>query len=475
MRFALIDNSTLTGVQRLLGRISVRNTLCVDMDILCLENLIEAILFYDRVAVVDDYKRKYRDQRRTTFPNLLNLTPTNIAYDQIISRAKEITEGIIPRVEAGQFTDGDFRPFFDLLKMNVTFTWDMRSSIYFLTQKMLEGVGGLDLEKYSKLSSAIFFELYDKRRTEQTNGANEDFVLIDRNKRMIEDSDEFKIVDIHGIKQDAGGLAHQTRMFFAGLNWLAFRTIFYTIAANSLGIDLFIHPIRHGFQANLLSKLSRQDIAFFKPLIDAINDSANQTLNKVLAPTQPFVMKQKIPLFVTWFAHKVGDPRNYIETAYELREEVPFRKARKRLIELEMALSENNSKAISEANKILREVEKTLSKIETKYYVTTDQGVSTSNLITLWNVSTLATKLPSVPNLSIRIPQLEPLKHLLPQNGFKAIYRTLVSDLVGVSRLGKYYDIIASRIRLDEHSDTYYEKTEDVRFKDFQAYWKIPM
>ena len=73
MRFALIDNSTLTGIQRLLGQIPVKNTLTVDMDILCLENLIEAILFYDQVAFIDDYKPEYREQRAKLFQGLLSL------------------------------------------------------------------------------------------------------------------------------------------------------------------------------------------------------------------------------------------------------------------------------------------------------------------------------------------------------------------------------------------------------------------
>src|SRR5947207_9755752 len=162
MRYALIDNSTLTGVQRLFGQIPIKNTLVTDMDVLCLESLVEAILFYDQIFVIDDYKPYFRDSRTKSFPFLSSLGPDSLPIHELTATTKKLTESIVPRVEGGQFTDKDFKPFFDLLKMNVTFTWDMASSVYFLTQKMLAGVGGLDIKKYSRLSSAIYGELIDK-------------------------------------------------------------------------------------------------------------------------------------------------------------------------------------------------------------------------------------------------------------------------------------------------------------------------
>ena len=39
MRYAIIDNSTLTAAQRLLGEIPVINKLCIDGDIAAFENL----------------------------------------------------------------------------------------------------------------------------------------------------------------------------------------------------------------------------------------------------------------------------------------------------------------------------------------------------------------------------------------------------------------------------------------------------
>ena len=471
MRYALLDNSTLTGVQRLLGQITIKNKAAIDMDILCLESVLEAILFYDVIAIVDDYKPQHRASREAQFPKFITLSPKNFPYNMALGHAKTLTESIVPRVEAGQFTDDDFRPFFDLLKMNVIFTWDMASSQYWLTQKMLEGVGGIDIEKYSVLSSAIRFELTDKGRSKSEKEVSDRVILADGKRKRI----ETKGFDLVNKSKENAGITSSAANMFAGLNWLAFRTVFYTVAASNLGVDLFLHPIRQSFQVNFLSKLNQQDSSMFKPLIDALNESANSTINQILAVSQPFVTQKSIPLFATWFAQKIGDPTKYIEAAYELRETQPFLEARQRLIELESLIKSDNAKFVIEANRLVREIERTLDTIASKYYVNTKQGISSSNLIMLWNLSTLATKLPILPEFDIKIPQLEPLKHFLPQKGFKTVYRTLISDLTQVSRLGNLHEKITSRVVLDDEAHYVFEKTENVKFKNHASSWKLPM
>jgi hypothetical protein len=61
MRYALIDNSTLTSIQRILGDIPVKNRAIIDNDILALENYIQAILFYDEIICIDDYKSNLKN------------------------------------------------------------------------------------------------------------------------------------------------------------------------------------------------------------------------------------------------------------------------------------------------------------------------------------------------------------------------------------------------------------------------------
>ena len=84
MRYALIDNSTLTGIQRILGEIPIRNIASLDNDIIAFENYIQAILFYDELICIDDYKKRYRKKKQSFFLKsglfLLNYSITIHSY-----------------------------------------------------------------------------------------------------------------------------------------------------------------------------------------------------------------------------------------------------------------------------------------------------------------------------------------------------------------------------------------------------------
>jgi hypothetical protein len=472
VRYALIDNSTLTAMQRILGEIPINNKYLIDGDILCLESYLQAILLYDQLVFLDDYKEQYRASRKACFDKMLGFRPSAIGYNALIAKAKEVTEDIVLCVEGGKIKGRDFAPFFELLKMNVTFTWDLSSSVYYLTEKMLEDVGGLDLPKYSKLVSMIYVELLEKRGTKE-EGAGPRVLLYDSKGNPI-DSD-YTVRDKEGRVREAD-ISKQVKAFFAGLNWLAFRTVVYTLTAKEFGVDLFLHPIRNAFQINLLCKLHVGNPAIFKPIILAMNGIVSETINKVMGATQPFVVQQPLPMFTIWLAEKTGNPHRFIEAAYELRNDKAFVQARQQLIELEDMLSEgDHASFVKEANKLIRDVQKQMGAICAKFGVDTPQGIHLSPLISVWNFSTLATGLPQVPELNVDIKALAFVRDILPARGFKAVYRTLLQDLTQIARLGKYYDIIASKVVLAEGANYYDSKVERAKYSRFKSWWKIPM
>lgn len=67
MSYALIDNASLTAVERTLGDIVIKNPDTINGDLVAFENLIQAILFYDDLICVDNYKQEHRDARIAKF------------------------------------------------------------------------------------------------------------------------------------------------------------------------------------------------------------------------------------------------------------------------------------------------------------------------------------------------------------------------------------------------------------------------
>jgi hypothetical protein len=79
-RLILVDNATLSGVERLTGQSQTLNLNNIDNDILCLEKLITAILFSDRIIGVDDYKDNFRSERlkKFDFIDFLKIEPRSL-------------------------------------------------------------------------------------------------------------------------------------------------------------------------------------------------------------------------------------------------------------------------------------------------------------------------------------------------------------------------------------------------------------
>ena len=117
MSYALIDNATLTAVQRILGMAQSRSRDSVDGDIAALENLVEAILFYDELVCIDDYKEEYREQRKQVFNFMTFMDPTSGSFNEIKDQAQNETDRLKPTIRGGEFSDEDFRGFLERLSM----------------------------------------------------------------------------------------------------------------------------------------------------------------------------------------------------------------------------------------------------------------------------------------------------------------------------------------------------------------------
>ncbi|MGF7143813.1 hypothetical protein HNQ56_002243 [Anaerotaenia torta] len=472
MRRAIIDNSTLTAIQRLLGNIEVCNKHTMDGDILAFETLIQAILFFDDVCYIDDYKQQYREERASFFPFLGQVNIDEKNYEVLLRETDKLSNNIIPRVEGGVFTDNDFKPFFELLKMHNIFTWDMSSSVYYLTQKMLAGNHNeIDIEKYSKLTQMIFSELQDNSAKKQVNTS----VILDSRGKPI--TSDYTVIDKEGNVREAH-IGRQTELFMANLSWLAYRTIFYTLVAKQMGGTLILHPIRDAFQINYFQRLFPQKPNWCQTLIKAMNVPVEETVKLVFASTQPVITKYTMPLFSAAITEKSGNPKDAINVALHMKEEGAFVEARRKLLEIDELFSEDKSqKAIREANKLVNHVEILMKQICEKYYVSTPQGVTLSPIIQAYNIGSLFSQgvLPSIPNFSAKIGVLGKLKDWIPQTGFNAIYKSLINDLTSIGKLGKYHELLTSQVVYNEDANYYDSKMEDKKYMKLKSNWKIPM
>jgi len=137
MSYALIDNASLTAFQRTVGDVVVRNPDTINGDLVAVENLIQAMLFYDELICIDNYKEEHQAERIKKFEFIRFLPNDKFNLPEIEKKSKESASNIRPEIRGGEFADEDFKELVGMLKLNMVCTWDMRTSVYYLTMKML--------------------------------------------------------------------------------------------------------------------------------------------------------------------------------------------------------------------------------------------------------------------------------------------------------------------------------------------------
>lgn len=467
MRYAIIDNSTLTAVQRLLGHIEVVNDVALDGDIAAFESLIQAILFYDTLFYVDDYKDEFKKDRRKLFPYITPIALDTFPYDKIARAAASFIDDIALRVRAGKIESDDIGKFLRELNMQSTFTWDMRSSDWFLTMKMLGGVGGIDAEKYSALNDMMFLELMSNKNTEAPRVAT---------KYEFESSAGKTIAKAATHDGANYQISPQVLAFASSLSWLAMRTCFYTYLSNQYDADAILHPIRSAFQMSLGARLGLPS-GVYKPIVQRFSDETSGVVKEIKQATDPVICEMQLPLLSAWLVNKAGSPSKAVATAFELRNEGPVREARLRLSELGAASkASDHGHFVREANRLIEEVKKAGNLLREMYAVKPKNGVSISPVIAVFNVIGKLKGLPSVPSVPLKVALPNKVLEIGLRGGFRGICRSVVQDLAAISRLGTYHEKMTAEVRFKNgQRETYLPKVEDVRFLGKRSFWKQPM
>lgn len=472
MRHAIVDNATLTAVQRVLGDIEIFNALSLDGDLAALENLVVGILFYDKLFVINDYKEEFRAARLSRFDFCLPIEKSEFPYEALNTQANEAVKDIILRVAGGKIDNNAFGTFLNTLKLHTTYTWDMASSNFFLTMKMLQGKNSIDIEKYSKLNQTIFAELNASQ--EENFGQNND------RRPLLLSSDGTPIPRLSHKDERRFEVSKQVYAFASSLNWLSLRTAFYTLLAAQFSADCISHPMRSAFQVSFSGPSGFADHKFREFLLK-IHNEAKDTIIDIKSNTDNIFAKLNFPIFSAWIANQTKDPNEIIDFALNLRTKEPFVEARRQLIALEELQDlKNSTKYVTKVNRILRELGKTSELLRSQFGVTEANGVSLSPVIFLINIGLSLAGLPNLPDVPFKIKRPDFMHVFEKRSGFHGVIRSVVQDLTAIERLGSTHAILTSkaRIKIDEYSKKPLEilfKKEEEKYFGKESGWKIPM
>ncbi len=472
MTYALIDNSTLTAVQRLTGQALTKSKDSVDTDIVAFENYIQAILFYDRLVAVDDYIPAHRDARIASFPDITFLNKSDFNLDEIEATATAKANQLKPKLQGGEFVNDYFKKLIELLQTHIVCTWDISSSVYHLTLKSLSD-SRREFDKYGNIAASIFSELSDASEAGvRTSGRVE---LVDRFGYPIG-----KGYRVPGAKwgdgTSSGEASGAIKAFVASLVWLANRSIFYSLTAKYLQADTFLYPIRQAYQQSYISQTCHYGFDYAKHIVEHFSTSLSADLIDVHNGGLTTSTSTELPVFSAWLAKQTGDPTQIVKAAYSIRKNQEFVEAREKMREVRRLFDEH---AIVDANKavsgIIQDIGKASDDIRIKYGLQTRKGVPVTKLVHVYNTYAALNSLPKVPGYNFKVKVPEFFYNLRQPRGFRAVYRNLTHDLSTVWSLGEARDILGSRVNEDKEARAYIPKQEEPRYRNVHSRIKSPM
>jgi len=472
MATALIDNATLTAVQRITGQVPSRSRNSVDVDLVAFENYIQARLFYDNIAVIDDYIPQHRTERHSAFPDLSFIDPNDYKLKEISDISDAASDRIHPRVEGGEFSNPEFKKLFQFLQTHMVCTWDISSSVYHLTLKVLAEQNSHEFEKYGAIATAIFQELGDSRYAGRR--AEKDVELVDRYGKPIQKG--YKVPNAKwGSGNSTGEASPAINAFIASLVWIANRAMFYTLAAAHLKADAFLYPIRQAYQQHYLAQNFKYEANFTSRLVSQFSTTLGRDIAEIHHGGSLAVTGIDLPVFSAWLANSCGDPAAALFAVEEIRNQKEFVEAREQISELRDMY---NDASIADANKKLAKMNSRITRISAvmrdKYSITSRQGIPLTRLISVYNTFALFKGLPPLPkvDLNVKIPHF--LLDMKREVGFAAVYRNIVNDLSTFGSLGETRDIMSRRVVISKER-AYSPKSESPIFRNAHTKFKSPM
>jgi len=314
MPAALIDNATVSSVQRALGKAQTREPALLDIEQAALDRFVEAVLFSDRVVVPDNYKEPFTPARRKLLSSFgVELTPVDAPIEQSLN---EIAGGLsAPWVEA--FAEGSdralFNKYFAQIDAFSSFIWEHSSSAFFLVFRA-HGIG-----KDSPLIEAL--------------------LASPKNDEL---GKQLKILAKDGQEVAWDKMSRHVQRMLSVMGWLGHQYIWYQAFGAKHDLTYSPHPLREFFANDFLSRvnLSASSAVDFR---DAFSEGMARFKSKLRTGLEnigahPNSYEFNAPNLLPGVVLQSKDPDDFIQTVAQLRVDP-------RVAEIRSVLSEMNADA----------------------------------------------------------------------------------------------------------------------------------
>lgn len=340
----------------------------------------------------------------------------------------------------------------------------MASSDFLLNVKLLGGPN-FDSEQSGKIAAMIASQQHGIERS----GAapNETINLIGSDGRDVEATNIRE-----GKKFSVGS---DVADFAKNINWLCQRTALYSLLSASMNGIAVLHPVRSSFSLSLaVTKLGLPDI-MRRRIIEALKSPAGKILIEIKTASDPTAVALQLPLFTAWIASRGAAPDQFFDEAQQLKETRHVAALRSKFSELEeIDCGGNGKKYAMEVNRLVQAIVSASDIVRSEFAITTANGPSLSPLVAVANAGLAIHGAPvSVPDFGIRLPTS--LSTGWKTRGYRGIFRSVISDLASVAKLGELHEKVTRNVRRIKDAQFKEVKVEPPHLRYAKPYWKRPM
>lgn len=432
-RRILVDNATLSGIERIMGVSQTLNLNNIDNDILCLEKLITAILFSDEVIAINDYKDEFRARRLRNFEFIRFIDINQPTYETLKTDAATFARDMAFSFD-GSKPAGDVITFFEALRINPQLRWNVFVSSEYLTLSFL--VDNPRCANYEASIDSIFRNENTDREHIAAGADYQPTIHIPGRPDITEVKDLVHAISSNNPQYSGiDGKSALSRIIF-GYGWAAERSYFYNSVAQMEGADAYLAPLRDAFcESCYRIDYPTQVIG----LLETLKSKSQETLSSILEPSGQAKFAIRLPFFTSYLISKTDNPKQCIDLALSIRNQGAFKDCRTIFSNLNHL---SGMEKTQEINGILKYIDQSCTNLMKKYAVSTDSGLQFSLSLGLTGI-----------NLGASL-KLSHLFRSYKNEPFARIFRNIAQDMINVERLGGLHDKICSLIR--KHDKAHY-------------------
>lgn len=336
MAKVLIDNATISSVQRALGKAPLKEPALLDIEHVALARFSEAVLLNDGVVVPDNYKAELTPNRKALITGeAFSFQPLANGEDDAI---REVCSSLSPAWKEAFRAGSDrslFSEYFSQIDAYSNFVWEHASSEFFLVFR------AHGIEKDSPLIEAVLASTAD-----ETLGK------------------ELEIIGTDGKPVAWEKLSRHVQRMLSVMGWLGHQYVWHQVFSAQHDCSYMPHPLRDFFAYDFLNRIqigSTSKAAF----ADAFGDGLGKFQGKVRDSLASLGAESShacvsLPGFLPLLVRESASKDDFITVLHQMRSEAGVVELRQMLEAIQNGIAEGNYKPLAQLKRDIEAVGKNL-------------------------------------------------------------------------------------------------------------------